>query len=58
MFSFFYVIKRETAMLTDDEFNSMLVSNDIKDLEAYFSPNIMGVSQYELDMLLEKERAS
>lgn len=45
-------------MLTDDEFNSMLVSNDIKDLEAYFSPNIMGVSQYELDMLLEKERAS
>ena len=38
-------------MLTNDEFNSMLASNDIKDVEDYFEPNALGVSQYELDAL-------
>tara|TARA_R100000458_G_C8264153_1_gene239409 strand:+ start:1634 stop:1786 length:153 start_codon:yes stop_codon:yes gene_type:complete len=47
------IINKGVTMLTDDEFNSMLASNDLDDLEAYFSPNIMGVSQYELDSLKE-----
>ena len=40
-------------MLTDEEYFSMLASNDLDDLEEYFSPTIMGASQYELDSLKE-----
>ena len=40
-------------MLTDEELDSMLASNNLDDLDTYFSPNIMGISQYEIDSLKE-----